>query len=256
MLLCSIEFPMGNWFQSPCFQMLILAQLPQLCPWAASYHPLLLAFKGKGVQGSCPAARGVIWYQLWVLFLYDFSCSWRTQHLWTAGRKVNLVMPSQPDPVYHCSNLKVTGRVLGCTRELLWHVRPLYIDFPHGPVEGWSHKEKSIWQAGVVGVKFVLSAHTYLKLKRISVVSICQFDLVLFLIFSFGNANWLERKDTKIQLIKSLLFLQWINLSLCNNLYWSQWLNPFLPVSIRKKFIVRAKLIRVRFWNILQCNYK
>lgn len=48
--------------------MLILAQLPQLCPWAASYHPLLLAFKGKGVQGSCPAARGVIWYQLWFYF--------------------------------------------------------------------------------------------------------------------------------------------------------------------------------------------
>lgn len=236
--------------------MLILAQLPQLCPWAASYPPPAPGLQGEGCAGKLSSSQRSDLVPALVLFLYGFSCSWGAQHLWTAGRKVNLVMPSQPDPVYHCSNLKVTGRVLGCTRELLWHVRPLYIDFPHGPVEGWSHKEKSIWQAGVVGVKFVLSAHTYLKLKRISVVSICQFDLVLFLILSFGNANWLERKDTKIQLIKSLLFLQWINLSLCNNLYWSQWLNPFLPVSIRKKFIIRAKLIRIRFWNILQCNYK
>lgn len=34
------------------------------------------------------------------------------------GKKINLVTPSQAEPVYHCNNLSVKGHALQCTSEL------------------------------------------------------------------------------------------------------------------------------------------
>lgn len=142
--------------------------LPSSSPWSLRgrvWREALICFCPSAVQRQ----PGVVSYQ------DRFSHSWETQHSWAAGKKVNLETPSQAEPVSHCSNLSVQGHGLLCTSELLsGHLILILLKIEVIMKRECDKLVSWGW--------FVLSPHAHLKLKRISVVSICQFEWLEYIL--------------------------------------------------------------------------